>query len=230
MFFTAQSTRRIANTVTEWERFNKTGQIPRRGRRGAPWSAIREGVVRESGGIAANSYGDVELCLNADDAGANETFRCYNDWIYGSDGIPEKVSEGKRVYFAWIPESNKWKIIGADCEVPPAPAPPGHANSINLTTAAGGTGPGSYDLTFAINRVTTLDASNDSVDLPNDFAQDSFCVVRNAVGSGGILKVYPDTGGEINELAVDVAVELAPGESFTCWVSEVSANRHWIIS
>jgi hypothetical protein len=48
-----------------------------------------------------------------------ETLNVWLDWAHGD----EKISEGKQVIIGWFPECERWRVIAAECEDAPAPAP-----------------------------------------------------------------------------------------------------------
>jgi hypothetical protein len=84
------------------------------------------------------------------------------------------------------------------------------ANSISAAiTAAGTTQGGATSLTSTINNVTVVTASDDGVKLPTAIAGIRL-LIRNS-DSADTLKIYPDTGAQINALGTDVAYNLLPG-------------------
>ena len=146
----------------------------------------------------------------------------YNDWIHGGD-----ISPGLRVYVAYFPDDDKWRIICADCEPQGAPAPPGHGNEIDLYDFGAGTTQGTAkNLGFKSNRITIASATNNAVKLPATADQEEYCHVRNDDGADAI-QVFPVTGGFINNQAVNTSESIAAGTGKM--YTQVVAD-HWISS
>ena len=94
-------------------------------------------------------------------------------------------------------------------------------------SAAGATQGTATELTNAVSGITTV-ASNAGVILSSQSSAGDFQVVFNAGANS--LKIYPDTGAKINQLAVNIAMSLATNTgcvlfkvSTTQWVGILSA-------
>lgn len=104
-----------------------------------------------------------------------------------------------------------------------------------ITATAGGGQTSAYQLTFGLNRVTTVGTAGDSVKLPN-CSGGLLVVVINAAASNS-LNVFGQTGDTINALSANTAYAIAANKMviFACanngnWYTNLTASlgQQWM--
>lgn len=103
--FSRQAANRIMRAVRMMERQYGKDRSRRRKERHARQPQILEAKVTESGGIAANGSGSVEIWRNGSASGVLKT--AYNDWAQD----PQALAIGTKINISWIRDREKWVIL-----------------------------------------------------------------------------------------------------------------------